>query len=83
MTTPAPKRAYTLTLEIGADTREELIAALRHIEFTTARGSNSCTSGGVGWGGWWDIAIQEEMTSERYHAECLAWLATLRSKPSE
>lgn len=75
MTTEAPRRAYVLTLEIGADSRDELCAALRQLEFQVhADQLTSGVSGGPGSGYTYNLIVDESITHDSYFAAVDAWL---------
>lgn len=80
MSIPAPRRAYHLTIDVSADTFNDLIDLLRHIEFTLHTGSTDVTSGGYTSGGMWQLAHDPTMTHDRYAAECTAWLAARKDQ---
>lgn len=61
-----PKRAHVLTLELGADTKEDMIAALEQIIFDLHRGSTDVTSGGYSSGWIMAYKVDPEMTHDRY-----------------
>lgn len=75
MARPAPPmRAYTFRAELGADTLEDLIGFLRHIEYQILTGSTDVTSGGYSSGGNWHIVHDPEMTHDRYFEIVNAYL---------
>lgn len=79
-TPPAPRRAYHLTIDVGADTFNDLIDLLHHIEYTLHAGSTNVTSGGYASGGMWTLTHDPEMTHDRYAAACAEWLAARKEQ---
>lgn len=71
-----PTRACTLELRLGADSRKEILASLRQIEYLidTEQMTEGC-SGGVGSGYSYSYKEREEPTSEQYHEQLQAYLA--------
>lgn len=63
-----PRRAHHLTLEVGADTYEDLIYALKQIIFDIERGSRQSVSGGYSTGWILSYSTDETMTHDRYFA---------------
>ncbi len=82
MTPAAPKRRFFLTLQWGADSRDSLAHALRHVAFEIASESSSghVTSGAPSDGGHYDLHENPDMTHERYIEEINAWLAKENAK---
>lgn len=75
----APKRALRLTLEIGADTREDMASALRHMAHRIEReqlGGHG-TWGGYSDGGNWELLTDPTMTHERFFEELTEYLAAV------
>ncbi len=61
-----PKRAHVLTLELGADTKDDMIAGLEQIIFDLHRGSTQVTSGGYSTGWIMSYTVDPDMTHDRY-----------------
>lgn len=74
-----PRRAHVLQLEIGANTTEDMIGALRCFITSLERGelSGSGVSGGPSFGWSYDLSIDESWTNDRYFAAIDDWLTTL------
>lgn len=65
----APRRAYVLELKIGADSRNDLIGALRQLEFLIeAEELTAGVSGGYGSGYTYKLDVDESITHESYMA---------------
>lgn len=73
----SPKRRFVLTLEWGADDRESLAHALRHIAFEIDSESSSgrVTSGAPSDGGHYELREDPSMTHEAYFEAVKVWLA--------
>ena len=71
-----PQRAHHLTLDLGADEKRELCAALRNIAMQIERGelTTGC-SGGYGSGYTYAYKVDPEMTHDRYFELSNKWLA--------
>lgn len=71
-----PKRRYTLTIEIGADTWDDVIDDLRHTSQHIEDHGPSCQSvmGGSCGGHIVTVLQNPEMTHEKYMAELDAYL---------
>lgn len=74
-----PVRRYSMTLNLGADSMEDLIRALDQLAFDFARHKElqqnyHMVSGGPDYGYSLDIAFDPEMTHERYVEAVNAYL---------
>jgi hypothetical protein len=70
-----PRRRVVAHIGIGADSREELLNALRAISFgIAAERMTDSVSGGVSYG--WTVRIDEDesITHDSWYAELQAWL---------
>lgn len=74
--TNKPQRAYHITIDIGADTMDELMIELRrfvgHIQEHGLL--SSMVSGGTSCGGWIRFDVDEAMTHDRYVEDLEVWL---------
>lgn len=76
-----PKRCFTLELELGADTRDDLIKDLRHLIFEIKFDKLSLGQhvyGGTSSGGIFHFGHNPGMTHERYFEENDKFLALLK-----
>lgn len=65
-----PKRAFVLTMTIGADTRQDLSEALNSIAFEIAAEKvTESVTGSYSWGGNYKLEVDESMTHDRYMEE--------------
>lgn len=63
----APRRAFVFELKIGADTRNDLIGALRQLEFEIgAEQLTEGTSGGYSSGYTYKLDVDESITHDGY-----------------
>lgn len=77
----SPRRAYVFKVEIGADTRNDLIAVLRHLEFQISADKLSTgVSGGYSSGYTYSLDIDESITHDDFMAALNRWLEEHRSK---
>lgn len=61
------RRAFVLTLELQADTRNDLIGELRHLEFMIASEQLAHgVSGGYSTGSVYDLNVDESITHDLY-----------------
>lgn len=75
----APKRAVTVTLKIGADTRKDLVDSLFIIAHQMEReGITSCVSGSPSSGWIIETQIDETITHDAYFQRVDAYLAEMR-----
>lgn len=75
-----PRRAYVLTLTIGADTRDDLIGELNHIQFLIATNDLSVsTSGGPSTSHRATLTVDESITHALYMERLEAWLQADRA----
>lgn len=72
----APVRAHQLKLDIGADTRADLVRALKSIAMQIDRDELTvgCT-GGPDWGGSYEYRLDPSITHESYFAEVDRYLS--------
>lgn len=83
-----PHRAYTLSIEIGGDTWEDVMSDLRHIVSHLRDHGEKCSSvmGGPSCGHTIGVRIDPEMTHERYFEMLDTYLAeknaTKQQEPS-
>lgn len=71
----APRRACQLKLEIDADTRDDMVRALRSIAMQIDRDQLSTGStGGPDWGGGYEYRHDPSITHESYFAAVDAYL---------
>lgn len=79
-----PKRAYVLTLSIGADSRDDLIGALQQLEYEiAAKKLTDGVTGGYSWGGSYKLEADETMTHDRYVSELNAYLEAKKEPPND
>jgi hypothetical protein len=76
-----PKRRFELTLEIGADTMEELQMLLDHFERLIAKGNIANISGGYGSGGSYRIEERPLQTHEQWQKDLDEHIAKRKSTP--
>lgn len=71
-----PVRALRLTLELGADTRQDMVWALRNLAARVERDelAGNGVWGGATDGGIWELLTDPSMTHERFFAELNAYL---------
>jgi hypothetical protein len=70
-----PQRAYVFGCKLGADTREGLVAELRHFASEIERGEVTAGAfGGPSAGATYAFCHDPTMTHERYFAELDEWL---------
>ncbi len=75
MATNQPRRAFVLTLTIGADTREALSNALHNLSYQVAAEKlTEGVSGGVDSGYTYKLDVDESITHERYVQELTDYL---------
>ena len=62
-----PQRAFTLTLVLGADSREDLVQALENLAFDISRGeiTRGCW-GSPSNGAFYELRTDQDMTHDRY-----------------
>lgn len=77
-----PKRAFELTISIGADDRKSMLRLLEHYSAQLAEGSNSVVSGGYDAGGWFAVTERPEQTHEKWSADLDAHLAARKAAPN-
>ena len=69
-----PQRAHTLEFKIGADTKEDIIAAIRNLLFDLdAYGLRDCVSGSPSSGYSLTYSHDPEMTHEKYFQAIEEW----------
>lgn len=75
-----PKRRFTVTIEAGGDTWQDIAMTLRDLLPHIEEHGPKCDSvgGGVSSGHWVHVVERPEMTPERYHEELDAFLAATR-----
>lgn len=72
----SPRRAFVFTLELQADTRDDLISSLRHIEFMIAADKlTTGVSGGYNSGYTYKLDVDETITHDDYVAALNSYLA--------
>ena len=80
-----PHRRYQLTLDIGADTYDELLRAIHtfadHMDmnYPALDYSTNGASGGVSTGYSYDVKVDNDMTHERWYEELQAYLAARKA----
>lgn len=82
----APKRRFSVLIDAGGDTREELISLLRHCVDEIENGSTELVSGGCGAGGYFTVVEDAAMTPELYTERLKKYLEEKRlerSRPME
>ncbi len=76
-----PRRAYVFTVEIGADTRDDLCAALRQLEFEIAADMlTHGVSGGYSSGYTYNLDVDETITHDRYMDDLHRYLDKTKAK---
>lgn len=77
MTAQPPRRAHKFTLTIHADTADDLIGCLRHIEFllSSEQMGTSYVSGGYASGWTAEYDVDESITHDSYIESLNAYLA--------
>ena len=75
--TEKPHRAFELNIAIGGDSWPDVLQQLQELAWHIRDHGPECNSvsGGVNSNHHVQIRVDESMTSDRYHAECKAWLA--------
>ena len=72
-----PHRAYTLYAQIGADTPEDMVRALKSIIFDIEANDmpSERITGGFAWGGVFAYLTDADMTHDQWEANINKWLA--------
>lgn len=71
----AVERAHTLILKFGADSREDMVRALRHLAMQMEKDEISVgLTGGYSWGGMWSYKTDPAMTHDAYFQQLNAEL---------
>lgn len=78
-----PRRAFTLTLEIGADTRDELVHALHDLAHRIERDevSRGCW-GSPSNGAVYELLVDESQTHDKYFEAINKYLEEKRESPA-
>lgn len=81
--TVAPKRRFSVTIEAGGDTWDDVARTLRDLLPHIEDHGPTCesVSGGCSSGHWVHVAEDPEMTAEKYRAALEAYLAERKAKP--
>lgn len=77
-----PRRRFVATLEVGADTIEDLAMVFRNLAYDACRGQMPTTSvsGGYGAGYIWTMTENPEQTHDLYFEQNDAYLAWLKEE---
>lgn len=75
-----PKRRFSLKLNVGGDTREEMIALLNYFVTQIEGGSTDFVSGGCASGGHFNLIEDADMTPELYRVKLKEYLEEKRNQ---
>lgn len=78
----APKRRFELTIEIGADTLDDVFMLMDHFQRLMSKGSLTCCSGGASSGGSYQLDERPEQTHDKWQVELEAYLEQSRKERS-
>lgn len=75
----APKRAYSIEIEVGADTKQDLIGQIKEIIRRLEEGSIQGVTGGYSVGSHFKLTVDENMTHDKYFEQNERWLEKNRT----